>query len=81
MCRLPGMFRTLNGPARLLNRMNVRCSAGAREGDADHAVARDNPGKLLLGPILSALGLHRKDHEAAFLIGVLDAYLHLRRKY
>src|SRR5579875_248 len=71
------MSRALDGPACLVNWMNVCRSARARQGDPNHTVARDNLCQLFLGPVLGAFGSHREDHEAAFLVGVLYPHLHL----
>ena len=59
---------TMDGPARLVDRVNVYGPAGLRQSDANHAVPRHDRRKLLLRPILGAFGPHGKDHEAAFLV-------------
>ncbi len=66
--------------ARLVDRVNVRRSAGSRQGNANHTVACNDRGELLLRPVLGAFRPHRNDHEAALLVGVLDPYLDLGRK-
>ena len=71
---------TVDGPTRLVDWVNVCGPARARQGNANHAVARDNLRELLLSPFLGTCGPHGHNHEAALLVGVLDAYLYLRRE-
>jgi len=70
----------MNGPACLVDWVNVCRPARLRQSDADHAVARDNLRELLLRPILDARGPYGKNHETALLVGVLDTHLHLGRQ-
>jgi hypothetical protein len=69
-----------DGPACLLDGVNVCRPARLRQSDADHAVARDNLGEFFFGPILGPGRAQRKHDEPALLVGVLNSDLYLGRQ-